>query len=343
MKARVMVAGCGGMSREWLTYADRHRDQIEIVALVDRVLEAAKQRAEEFGLDVPQFASVEAALERVSADLLWDITLPEARESVVTAAISHGLDVFSEKPMADSWEAASRLARLAKKKGRRYVVMQNRRYHPQIRALKALVDQQLLGEVGIVTADFFLGPHFGGFREAMAEPLLLDMAIHTFDQARFLLGGGARRVYCHAFNPKGSWYQGHAAAIAIFEWEGGAVFEYRGSWAAEGVPTSWESDWRIVGSKGSARWDGAEPPYAEVRDSDHAPAFLYPTRRIEATVDAAQMGGHQAALAAMMKAWADKRPAETEAEDNLNSIAMVFAAIQSAQQGKRVAIPDDLS
>ena len=34
-------------------------------------------------------------------------------------------------------------------------------------------------------------PHFGGFREEMDNVLLLDMAIHTFDAARFVSGQGA--------------------------------------------------------------------------------------------------------------------------------------------------------
>ena len=41
----------------------------------------------------------------------------------------------------------------------------------------------------------------------MESPLLLDMAIHTFDQARFITGADALSVYCHEFNPAGSWYR----------------------------------------------------------------------------------------------------------------------------------------
>ena len=43
------------------------------------------------------------------------------------------------------------------------------------------------GEVGTVTTEFFKAPRFGGFREQMAYPLLVDMAIHQFDLARDLI------------------------------------------------------------------------------------------------------------------------------------------------------------
>lgn len=80
---------------------------------------------------------------------------------------------------------------------------------------------------GILTADFFIGAHFGGFRDAMPSPLLLDMAIHTFDAARYLSGADPLAVYCDEFNPAWSWYAGNACATAIFEMTGGLRYVYR--------------------------------------------------------------------------------------------------------------------
>src|SRR6185437_15219626 len=82
------------------------------------------------------------------------------------------------------------------------------------------------------------------------------MAIHTLDAARFMAGKTPLAVYCLENNPQGSWYAHGAAANAIFEFSDGVVFNYRGSWAAEGANTSWESSWRIVGTKGTLLWDG---------------------------------------------------------------------------------------
>ena len=44
----------------------------------------------------------------------------------------------------------------------------------------------------------------------------------------------------------------------------GVVFSYRGSWCAEGLRTSWESAWRIVGTRGALTWDGEEDMRAEI-------------------------------------------------------------------------------
>ncbi len=107
-----------------------------------------------------------------------------------------------------------------------------------------------------LNGDFYLGPHFGGFREKMPHVLLLDMAIHSFDQARVISGADPLAVYCHEWNPRGSWYERDASAIALFEMSNGVVYTYRGSWCAEGAETSWECDWKAFGSRGTVAWDG---------------------------------------------------------------------------------------
>ena len=337
---KVIVVGCGVMSREWIRYAVEHAPEIEIQALVDIVPAAAEKRSQEFGLNVPIYSDLSEALDRTEANLAFDITLPENRESVVGTALSRGLDVLSEKPMADSWAGARRLVEQADRLNRRFIVMQNRRYNPAIRRLQSLLQSGTIGQTGFAAADFFLGPHFGGFREAMDHPLLLDMAIHTFDQARFILQSDPVSVYCHAFNPPGSWYRGNAAAIAIFEWENQITFEYRGSWAAEGAPTSWESSWRITGSEGTALWDGESDPYAEIVDHDLPAEFIRKTKRIAWAPPWPHQSGHRGCLDAMFAALSEGKPAETEAVNNLGSVAMVFGAIESAQSGRPVSLSD---
>jgi predicted dehydrogenase len=75
-----------------------------------------------------------------------------------------------------------------------------------------------------VNADFYIGAHFGGFRDQMQHVLLLDMAIHSFDQARMVMQADPVSVYCREWNPKGSWYQHGASVVAVFEMTGGIVY-----------------------------------------------------------------------------------------------------------------------
>lgn len=347
LKFRIALVGCGNMAGTWVEYA-LERSDAEIVALVDLDAAVAAELAAKHQLGgVPIFKDVTEAIQSSGANLVFDVTVPQAHEQITLAALGAGCNVMGEKPLAASMPQARRMVTVAEQSGRRqvvsravsYAVMQNRRYLSQIRAFRALV-QASIGAAGFTTANFFIGAHFGGFRDAMQSPLLLDMAIHTFDQARFILGGDPISVYCQEFSPPGSWYAGAAAASCIFEFENSQVFTYNGSWCAEGAPTSWEAEWRVMGSAGTAIWDGTQPPYAEVVADVRQQGFLRDARRIEAQSDWTGREGHFGCLDEMFAALAAGRPAETDCTDNIHSMAMVFGALESARRGEKVLLSE---
>ncbi|WP_028562446.1 Gfo/Idh/MocA family protein [Paenibacillus pinihumi] len=339
---KVVVAGCGGMSNAWIDYA-LARPDTEIVGLVDIKLEFAEAMREKRGMSCGVFTDVAEAIRATGANLVFDITVPSSHYSVSTTAMKLGCNVLSEKPLAETMEQCNQIVRLADETGRSHAVMQNRRFDTRIRSLRQMLEAGTIGKAGYAGADFFLGPHFGGFRETMASPLLLDMAIHTFDQARFILGADPVSVYCQEFNPAGSWYEGNAAAICIYEMSDGSVFCYRGSWCAEGAPTSWEASWRITGEKGTAIWDGHGHPFAEVvAESQQEGTFTKEMVRVEGPVVEMENTFHFGCLDEMFAALREGRRAETDCRDNRLSMAMVLGALASAKEGRKIRIDEVL-
>lgn len=338
---KVVVAGCGGMSNAWIDYAMERADT-EIVGLVDIKLEFADKMKEKKGLACGTFTDLSEAISATGANLVFDVTIPASHFQVATTALKSGCHVFGEKPLAETMADINEIVRLSEQTGRAHAVMQNRRFDPRIRSLRRLVAGGHIGRVGFIGADFFLGPHFGGFRDAMDSPLLLDMAIHTFDQARLISGANPVSVYCHEFNPVGSWYEGNASAICIFEMSDGSVFNYRGSWCAEGAPTSWEAQWRVIGDKGTAVWDGHGAPYAElIAPGPQEGKFIKDYIRIDPEAPPAEeeaFTGHRGCLEEMFRSLAESRPAETDCRDNRYSMAMVLGALESAKTGAKVML-----
>lgn len=341
---RIALAGCGSMARKWVSYA-LSREDCELVALVDISPSATAAMAEQFRLPCGTYTDLSEAIADSGANVVFDVTIPAVHKQIVTTAVACGCHVLGEKPMAASMEDARAVAAAVRESGRTYAIMQNRRYLKHIRALRAMLEDGEIGEPGFMTADFFLGPHFGGFRETMDSPLLLDMAIHTFDQARFLAGGDPVSVYCHEFNPAGSWYAGKAAATCIFEFDNGIVFSYNGSWCAEGAPTSWEASWRITGSVGTAIWDGSHAPfvespaYADAEPDAQAGSLLRKSGRKTAEPERwTGREGHDGCLDEMFAALSEGREAETTYRDNIKSMAMVYGAIDSAAAGRKVSL-----
>ncbi|GIP17267.1 oxidoreductase [Paenibacillus montaniterrae] len=335
---KVIIAGCGHMAHVWADYALTREDTV-IVGLVDIYEEAAAKFAEKKQLSCPIFTDIETAIQATGANLVFDVTVPASHYTIASTAMRLGCDVFSEKPLAESLTQCLELVQLSRSLGRTHAIMQNRRFDPRIRALRQMIASNTIGTVGFASADFFIAPHFGGFRDAMESPLLLDMAIHTFDQARYIMGANPVSVYCHEFNPKGSWYKGNAMALCIFEMSDGSVFDYRGSWCAEGAPTSWEAAWRVIGDQGTIIWDGHKEPYAEcVINESQERKFLSEHQRIDSEPVEMPLTFHQGCLANMFAALETGTPPETSSSDNIYSMAMVLAALESAKLGAKVDI-----
>jgi predicted dehydrogenase len=338
---RGVIAGCGRMSGAWLEAAAGIAG-LEVVGLVDLDRAAAVTRAERHGLSGAAIGTDLAdMLRRAEPDIVFDVVVPGARRAVVETALAHGCHVLSEKPMAESMADARALVRAAGAAGRIHAIVQNRRYLAGVRRLKRFLSGGGIGEITALHCDFFLAPRFGGFREAMAHPLLLDMAIHTFDVARLLAGSAAEAVYCAEWNPAGSWYASGAAAIAVFEMQGGAVFSYRGSWCAAGVQTSWEGQWRIVGTNGSVTWDGHDELRCETSRGAPPPDGLFAAveERAIPPLDARdRVGGHLGVMRDFCAAVRGGPEPETIGHENIKSLAMVFGAIESAAARARLAL-----
>ena len=333
-----VLVGCGGISDEWLK-AIADMDDLDLVGLVDLREEAAAQKAKTFGLDDALVATDLAdALKQTSPDVVFNCTVPSAHTPVAVAALQHGCHVLGEKPMADSMDSARRAIDAAEKAGKVYAVTQNRRYHPQIRRLRRFLETEAIGPITTLNSDFFLGAHMGGWWYHTPHVLLLDMAIHTFDAARMITGADPVSVFCKEWNPAGSWFDRDASAVAIFEMTGGIVYTYRGSWCSEGLVTSWESEWRVIGARGSATWNGKKTIKAQV--ATDVPGYFatledVPIPKADPTD---RVGGHAGLIRDFVDCVREGRTPETVATDNIKSLAMVFAAIESAETGRTVAV-----
>ncbi|MEJ8307500.1 Gfo/Idh/MocA family protein [Agrobacterium larrymoorei] len=342
MTLNAVLCGCGAMAKGWLHAIASHPDlqsSIRICGLVDLNEKVAQALADEFALgDVVIGSNLEDVLTKTDPDVVFDVVIPDARFDVVATALAAGCHVLSEKPMAPSLKEAQTLIDLANAAGKVHAIVQNRRYIRGIRRLHGAVQDGVIGELTAIHCDFFLAPHFGGFREDMQNVLLLDMAIHTFDAARFVADQDPIAVYCVEKNPAGSWYAHGASANAIFELSNDVVFTYRGSWCAEGERTSWESTWRLVGSKGMILWNGEEDFSASVAGTDEGLLRGASAVNVSEVVDEEQTEGHASVLLSFLRAIEDGTVPETVSSDNIKSLAMVMGAIESARTGQRVLI-----
>jgi predicted dehydrogenase len=333
---RAVVVGAGGISRAW--FPPLAEEKVEVAAVVDLDRERAEAAIDTYALP-RAIASDDLArtLRDTDADFAVDLTVPEAHAEVTCACLRAGLHVIGEKPMASSMAEARRMVRAAEKADRLYMCSQSRRWEPRHDAAARTVAGGKVGRLTTVNCDFFLQANFGGFRAEMPSPLILDMAIHHFDLARMMSGADPVAVYAEEFNPPDSWSQGDNAANCIFEMTGGVYFVYRGSWCAKGCPTSWNGNWRLIGTKGTLLYEQDEPAHGEAVTSK-TKGHRGPHRKIRVTKSPIKKTYMHGALAEMLRFLKTGRAPQTEGHDNIKSLAMVFAAMESSRKRRRVPV-----
>lgn len=334
---KAIMIGTGGISNAWIPALKTHN--VTLAAAVDLNAELAQsQLAKHEVTSAEVFTDLNEAVSTTEADFAIDLTTPGAHKKITCACLEAGLPVIGEKPMAENMEQAREMAATSDKTGKLYMVSQSRRYVPLHQQVADTLATGKIGDITTVLCDFYIGAHFGGFRAEMDHVLLNDMAIHHFDLARMFTGLDPESVFAEEFNPTGSWYRSGPAAHCLFTMTRGVRFAYRGSWCSDigTAGTSWNGNWRIIGTKGAVILaDDA----ASGRVVTGEEGFMLPTEELELEpLKEDTHRGQTGALGEFLAALQGGPTPQGECHDNIQSMAMVSYAIDSAEKDLRLTI-----
>jgi predicted dehydrogenase len=117
--------------------------------------------------------------------------------------------------------------------------------------------------------------------------------------------------------------------VAMMQLEGGATVVYEGNWASHAPETSLTGDWELVGEAGRILWNG------DKRDRNSGQVILKMWGQPSRLVHQLQVCSfeHTATLQALRAAVENGEQPETEAADNINSLATVIGCIRSIESG----------
>jgi predicted dehydrogenase len=342
----MVQVGLGGWGWSWMQIV-RDAPGWELAAVVDIDRKRLADAGAQYGLRDDQLhQSLDSAVAVGGLDACLVVVPPEAHAEVAIAASRAGLHSLVEKPLADTVAAAKSMVDAAAEAGVRLMVNQNYRYRRAPRTVRKLIRDGAVGEVGAVGIQFRKAAHFGGgFRERMAHPLVVDMAIHHFDQLRGTVGFEPVEVTARSWNPKWSWFDGDAMASAILRAESGAVATYTGSWVAQGADTTWDGDWRIEGADGEINWTDNTVTLKpqSVFTSVFVPGAREEHGRLAFDLLKLDAEDRQGSLAAFRDAVLAGEEGETSGRDNLRTLATVIAVRTSIERGESVTIEEVLS
>jgi predicted dehydrogenase len=349
MTYRVIQVGTGGVGAFWCGailppfVAD---GRIEVVAAVDINPEALRHAQTGLGLGPDRcYTDLGKALEAHPADFCTIVVPPAFHEEVVDAALDHGLHILSEKPIADTLAGSVRIARRVAAAGRKMSVTMSHRFDQDKTTFRQELREPRNGPLDYLVCRFTSANRkrdsWGVFRHKMADPLMIEGAIHHIDILVDLAGSRCASVSALTWNPRWGEYDGDSEALVLMDFENGVHACYEGaksvavglnSWGTEYFRAECENATLVLDRRRIERFtpEGAAGPE---QGPQGEPVPL---------VDGSGWCHHR--LIEDFLGWLDGGPpAPTAVGENLHSNAVVFAAIESSRRRQVINVAEFLA
>ena len=242
MTVRLAVIGAGAIAQTAHIPVLARMRGAELVALCDN--EGAKTRALASRFGVPDvFTDIEELLDYDQLDAVVVATPNHLHEPHVLMALSRGVDVLCERPLALTARGADRILNAAEKHGRRVLVGNNHRFRSDVQAMAGFLRGGELGKPAAVRAGHYhLKGTTTGWRQSRAEAgggafiehgmPLLDLALWLLDQPEPV------RVTAHEERPRGTKAVEQAMFVHL-ECDGGISLAFDVTWSYVGEEERW--------------------------------------------------------------------------------------------------------
>ena len=351
MVYKVIQVGTGGWGDAWCRQflpPNIKDGLIEVVAAVDTNPDALHNAREGLGLRDDQcYTDLRKALADNKADFCTVVVPPAFHEDVVDAALDHDLHVLSEKPIADSLAASVRIAEKIRRAGKKMGVTMSHRFDQDKTTLRTELRSGRHGALDYLvcrfTCDCRRFGSWGRFRHEIPDALLVEGAVHHLDILADLAGATADTIYAQTWNPAWGEFAGDSQALVTLEFLNGARATYEGAktnavglngWGHEYFRAECERATLVLNRRELERfpYDPARQ-WAQAVEGEGQPIPLLE-----------QPKWANAWLIEKFVTWLDRgEPMETNVEDNLQSVALVFAAVESSRTGQPVKVQELLA
>ncbi|MEM9352057.1 MAG: Gfo/Idh/MocA family oxidoreductase [Planctomycetota bacterium] len=321
------LIGCGGITEVHLR-AYRQAGW-PVTALCDLDAKAAEARRKGFYPRARVTTDHHEILANPAIGVVDIATHPEARGPLIEDALRAGKHVLSQKPFVTDLEEGERLADLADELGLLLAVNQNARWAPHFAYLREAARGGLIGcPIGVHAAVHWDHSWVENSPFNEIEALILyDFGIHWFDFiATVMQGQEPRRVYASSRRTPYQTAKPPLLAQAVVEYDHAqATLVFDGNTPA----ATWDAT-VITGEQGIVRSEGVDIKHQSVRVST-ARGVAKPRLKGKWFPD-----GFRGAMGELLQAIEQGRQPSHNARDNLASLELCFAAVESANTGRAV-------
>jgi len=322
------LIGCGGITKHHLqAYKNAG---FQVVALCDLDRESAEERATEYFPDATIFTDYHDLLRRDDIEVLDIATHPPSRPPIIRDSLRAGKHVLSQKPFVLDLDVGQELVDLADECNVRLAVNQNGRWSPHFSYMRSAVENGVLGEISGVHMSVHWDHTWtkGTAFEKIKHLILYDFAIHWFDMVNCLLANETpRRVFASMAKTKRQEIMPPLLGQALIE------FDHAQASLAFDADTNVGANDRtyVTGSKGSIHASGKSYQDLSLQidylDGEE-PKTFQPNLEGKWFPD-----GFHGTMGELLCSIEENRKPTIDAESNLKSLAMCFAAVASAESG----------
>lgn len=186
-KIRVGVIGCGSVSTQYLPHLSKS-PFVELVSACDIIVERARKSASEYNIP-NHFDHIDKMLKGPAFDLLVNLTDMQEHGRLNRQALNAGRNVWSEKPMANTYKEGKALLDLAKQKNLRIWGAPAVVNSPQFAFMSKAIQQGQLGRVSSAHAHYgHTGPLWSAFFYEKGGGSLPDLGVYNLATLTGLLG-----------------------------------------------------------------------------------------------------------------------------------------------------------
>lgn len=138
-----------------------------------------------------QYEDYKEMIKKEDFDLISIVVPTSLHKEVAIEVMNKGINVLLEKPIASTIDEASEIIECAKKNNVKLTIGHIERFNPAIIELKKRLDKGQIGEVYKIDVNR-VGPFPPRIRDV---GVVIDLAVHDIDIARYLLDSEVMRVY----------------------------------------------------------------------------------------------------------------------------------------------------
>lgn len=322
---RIGMIGCGGITASHLKAYRKAGWKVSAFYDIDHSRASARQK--EFYPSARVCKSIDELLAIQEIDVVDIATHPAERVPLIEAALRAGKHVLSQKPFVLDLKDGEKLVALAKSKKLLLAVNQNGRWAPHFSYIRQAAQQGVLGPVGSLTTSVAWDHTWtkGTPFEKIHHLLLYDFAIHWFDfVSQVFAGRRALEVMAYLEKTKGQPMAPPLLGSIAIRFEGGVA-----SLAFHGVCVGGSLDLTTVsGTQATLFCEGPDL-------SNHKVRFLKQGRSVPVKLKGSWfVEGFQGTMGELLTSIEERRQPNNSAANNLDSLALCFAAIRSAETGK---------